>query len=587
MATRKVWVKRAPNGSPTLVTINEGDLVDDLREMILKKYQNSLGRQFDAPDLAISLVNRDGRKSSRRSLGPEEPVCQILDTHYPDGQTTDDALVIDINLPAASVPPASIHLGDRLDRGGRSTPRLSPGTCHQHKDSQSRPDENGQSYFEPSTSAQVPGQPDSVGNSQLTSPGSGGGSAGERRELRRPISDRTQWVSRSQTSPTNQSQGDGGPAQSGSPVGPSSAPGGKSLQKPTHSRSYSSMSEKRPGTPSQGTAGPGSSTSQTKTGTTSKSPPPDSGGAKTSVQGFRQRAYLREQREENMPPLPALASRLLTNIPPIKVLIVEDNFISLKLLVAFVKRRKMRWDSAMNGRMAVDKWRRGGFHLVLMDIQLPIMTGLEATREIRRLEKVNSIGAFKMITSSDPKPIGESTNPDDLLPNIDQFKSPVIIVALTASALQSDRHEALAAGCNDFLTKVCRFPFSFFCSFFSSPHQPVLFHPSLKPLQTLRFSSRPSMYARKPTRAYIHTLAYPCTPLTNSCHTPLQPVNFVWLERKAMEWGCMQALVDFSGWKNWTSLPSPSDETDPVPEATDAEAKKDKNEKLSLVGGAV
>ena len=96
-----------------------------------------------------------------------------------------------------------------------------------------------------------------------------------------------------------------------------------------------------------------------------------------------------------MPPLPALASKLLTSVPPIKVLIVEDNLISLKLLVAFVNRKKMRWDSATNGRMAVDKWRMGGFHLVLMDIQLPIMTGLEATREIRRLEKVNSIGAFK------------------------------------------------------------------------------------------------------------------------------------------------------------------------------------------------
>ena len=43
------------------------------------------------------------------------------------------------------------------------------------------------------------------------------------------------------------------------------------------------------------------------------------------------------------------------------------------------------------------------------------------------------------------------------------FKSPVIIVALTASSLQSDRHEALAAGCNDFLTKVWfLFPFSHF-----------------------------------------------------------------------------------------------------------------------------
>lgn len=31
----------------------------------------------------------------------------------------------------------------------------------------------------------------------------------------------------------------------------------------------------------------------------------------------------------------------------------------------------------------------------------------------------------------------------------------------------------------------------------------------------------------------------------------LQPVNFVWLERKVMEWGCMQALIDFDGWRKW------------------------------------
>lgn len=133
------------------------------------------------------------------------------------------------------------------------------------------------------------------------------------------------------------------------------------------------------------------------------------------------------------------------------MLLVEDNPINLKLLEAFAKGLKVRWQSAMNGQDAVTKWRGGGFHLVLMDIQLPVMNGLEATREIRRLERENSIGVF----TSTGKAAGEGEmKEEDRLPNIGLFKSPVIIVALTASSLQSDRHEALAAGCNDFLTKV-------------------------------------------------------------------------------------------------------------------------------------
>lgn len=145
-------------------------------------------------------------------------------------------------------------------------------------------------------------------------------------------------------------------------------------------------------------------------------------------------------------------------VPPISVLIVEDNPINLKLLEAFVKRLKVRWQTAMNGRDAVKKWRTGGFHLVLMDIQLPVMNGLDATREIRRLERVNSIGVFSSSPGSLPEKDSGTENGEvsdqDRLENISLFKSPVIIVALTASSLQSDRHEALAAGCNDFLTKV-------------------------------------------------------------------------------------------------------------------------------------
>lgn len=182
-------------------------------------------------------------------------------------------------------------------------------------------------------------------------------------------------------------------------------------------------------------------------------------------------AHKRSKRGTDHPRLPS--GLLDGTVPPINVLIVEDNIINLKLLEAFMKRLKVRWHTAMNGRDAVTKWRAGGFHLVLMDIQLPVMNGLDATKEIRRLERLNNIGVFSNSASNTPtisteegkgfieyiekdemkkkesKPTG-----NDFLINTSLFKSPVIIVALTASSLQSDRHEALAAGCNDFLTKV-------------------------------------------------------------------------------------------------------------------------------------
>lgn len=166
-----------------------------------------------------------------------------------------------------------------------------------------------------------------------------------------------------------------------------------------------------------------------------------------------------------------------------------------------MKRLKVRWQTAMNGREAVNKWRGGGFHLVLMDIQLPIMSGLEATKEIRRLERLNSIGVFSSSASSsapnDNDLVGEEPAEGDKLPSTVLFKSPVIIVALTASSLQSDRHEALAAGCNDFLTKVCFLSFyillitlplihSSIHSFLYPNHNNSLTHPPARQLRLAR-----------------------------------------------------------------------------------------------------
>ncbi|CAE6452439.1 unnamed protein product [Rhizoctonia solani] len=148
-------------------------------------------------------------------------------------------------------------------------------------------------------------------------------------------------------------------------------------------------------------------------------------------------------------------------VPPISVLIVEDNPINQTILSTFIKRKKIKCEVAQNGLQAVEKWKTGRFHLIFMDIQMPVMDGIDATREIRRLEKIQHgpastppiespglLSESKQLftPSSDSKLFG-SSGPSS------PFRSSVVIVALTASSLQSDRVAALAAGCNDFLTK--------------------------------------------------------------------------------------------------------------------------------------
>ncbi|KAJ3915933.1 hypothetical protein F5877DRAFT_47627 [Lentinula edodes] len=143
-------------------------------------------------------------------------------------------------------------------------------------------------------------------------------------------------------------------------------------------------------------------------------------------------------------------------VPPISVLIVDvtDNPINRTILSTFMKKNKIKYDVASNGKEAVEKWKTGEFHLILMDIQMPVMDGIDATRAIRNIERVNS-GYIQPSPSVELEELFSalSDDTDSRTSAASPYRSSVIIVALTASSLQSDRIAALAAGCNDFLTK--------------------------------------------------------------------------------------------------------------------------------------
>ncbi|KAF8460313.1 hypothetical protein BDZ91DRAFT_664654 [Kalaharituber pfeilii] len=459
MVNGKVWVRRR-EGSPTLVDLRDEDLVDNLKDAILRKYQNALGRHYDAPDLQLRIIPRagQGRQRDERHLEPDELVVRALEEYFPGGQSVSEALVIE-------VPPLR----------ERRTPRPSPNQPYAYYGGHGHETFSGgegNDYFSqtfPSSTASHPTS--SLNNSQIVlqqpsmsalavgQPPSIPGSPGNRRLVNRPPLKPRHTTSGGIPSSTNV-MNTGGPVV----MAPKSRPRGGS------DAASSSQTQPAPQPPLP-----------TPPVTEEAPKPPVASPPPVRVSSPRPPKFKNEQKSK------APAGLVEGTVPPINVLIVEDNSINLRLLEAFMKRLKVRWQSAVNGMEAVTKWRAGGFHLVLMDIHLPVMNGLEATKEIRRLEKVNGIGVFSHGpgADSDRAELQKEVPEEDRLSSTFLFKSPVIIVALTASSLQSDRHEALAAGCNDFLTK---------------------------------------------------------------------PVNNLWLEKKLTEWGCMQALIDFDGWKKWKDL---------------------------------
>lgn len=103
-----------------------------------------------------------------------------------------------------------------------------------------------------------------------------------------------------------------------------------------------------------------------------------------------------------------------------KVLVVDDNVINQKVASKMLQRMNIAADVAGDGNAAVEASRQVHYDLILMDVQMPVMDGLEATKMIRAEEHGN-------------------------------LHTPII--ALTANALQGDRERCLQSGMDDYLSK--------------------------------------------------------------------------------------------------------------------------------------
>ncbi len=115
-------------------------------------------------------------------------------------------------------------------------------------------------------------------------------------------------------------------------------------------------------------------------------------------------------------------ARILEILKTFRILLVEDNLINQKISKITLEKSGCRLEVANNGKDGVKKYKEKPYDLVLMDIQMPVMDGLEATRQIRAFEK-------------------------------NRNEQRAFIVALTANATENDRKKALAAGMDGFIAK--------------------------------------------------------------------------------------------------------------------------------------
>ncbi len=111
-----------------------------------------------------------------------------------------------------------------------------------------------------------------------------------------------------------------------------------------------------------------------------------------------------------------------SNLLPRIILLVDDNPDNRLLIKAYLKKTPYNVDEADNGEVAVEMFKQGAYDLVLMDVQMPVMDGHQATRSIRAWEKENN-------------------------------KTSTPIISLTAHAIKEEIDKCMEAGCDTHLSK--------------------------------------------------------------------------------------------------------------------------------------
>jgi signal transduction histidine kinase/CheY-like chemotaxis protein len=123
------------------------------------------------------------------------------------------------------------------------------------------------------------------------------------------------------------------------------------------------------------------------------------------------------------------AVRKSTTVPlrsiPLHVLLAEDNLVNQRVATRMLEKMGHRVTVASNGAEVIDLWRQETIDVILMDVQMPVMSGFDATARIRERERA-----------------GGRRTP---------------IIALTAHAVKGDRERCLTAGMDDYITKPVKF----------------------------------------------------------------------------------------------------------------------------------